>query len=300
MHRPAARVCGLRGGPGASVWDGIRPPEEPAAATASARAPRQARRPGLSSAAPRGLEAANPSAGDSVFAPYLRSSLHSSHAPSIPPSRPDARASSSGSPAPSCHPRGRRLGQAPPPSSDPPRPCPARPSGSALCRARAPRAALDGDRVGRGVCVTWLLWRVTDTRFGETHSGRSACVCVAPFRGFLDGAPCSAAPCFVMVTVKSPLREDPPRPSWKCARSVCSGPQRGSEGQRPSLRREPPADAPQPLKKPGSSRQCEPLPGNCFPRPDSPCLNTKEARGPRVSPGGREAVSHCRGPRCFV
>lgn len=98
-----------------------------------------------------------------------------------------------------CHPRPQtRRGLAP-----------ARPSGSALCRARAPRAALDGDRVGRGVCVTWLLWRVTDTRFGETHSGRSACVCVAPFRGFLDGAPCSAAPCFVMVTVKSPLREDP-------------------------------------------------------------------------------------------
>lgn len=86
---------------------------------------------------------------------------------------------------------------------------PARPSGSALCRARAPRAALDGDRVGSGVCVTWLLWCVMGTHFGETHSGRSACVCVAPFRGFLDGAPCSAAPCFVMVTVKSPLREDP-------------------------------------------------------------------------------------------
>lgn len=135
--------------------------------------------------------------------PYLRSSLHSSHAPSIPPgptrcARILQRLAGSQLPPPGASSRtGATLVLRP---------------AEALHRpgqAAPPCAVLDGDRVGSGVCVTWLLWHITDTRFGETHSGRSACVCVAPFRGFLDGAPCSAAPCFVMVTVKSPLREDP-------------------------------------------------------------------------------------------
>lgn len=125
------------------------------------------------------------------------------------PVRPDARTSSLARRLPAATPGGVVSDRRHPRLQTGRGLAPARPSGSALCRARAPRAALDGDEVGSGVCVTWLLWHITDTRFGETHSGRSACVCVAPFRGFLDGAPCSAAPCFVMVTVKSPLREDP-------------------------------------------------------------------------------------------
>lgn len=61
------------------------------------------------------------------------------------PARPDARASSSGSPAPSCHPRGRRLGQVPPSSSDRPRPCP----GQAK-RLRPVPCARPTGRAGRG------------------------------------------------------------------------------------------------------------------------------------------------------